>query len=241
LGARDYEQAREWYKRAAEHGCSNAQNQLGYMAQLGLGEETNYVQALDWYYKAAAQGNSNAQENIGYLYQHGLGVDTDYEQAEAWYYKAAGQGNSNAENQLGYLNQYGLGIPPDFAEALAWYRTAADQGNKTAIENLKSLSERLQGVDAELWKAASTAAQQAGDAQAARRARIANLQRQIIDLEIDAQLEDNLAEPANASAPSTMGAATLRKEADMYRTEAARLRAQVAGLDVLAASSATAQ
>jgi len=212
------------------------------MAQLGLGEEQDYVQALDWYYKAAAEGNPNAQENIGYLYQHGLGVDTDYTQAETWYYKAAGQGNTNAENQLGYMNQYGLGIPSDSAQALAWYRTAGDQGNKTAIENLKALSERLQAVDPELWQAANAAAQQAADAQAARRARIANLQRQIVDLEMDAQLEESLAEPTSAAASApVIGVQKLRKEADKYRTEAARLRAELAGLDVLAASSTPAE
>jgi TPR repeat protein len=212
------------------------------MAQLGLGEEQDYVQALDWYYKAAAQGNPNAQENIGYLYQHGLGVDTDYAQAETWYYKAAGQGNSNAENQLGYMNQYGLGVPSDLAQALAWYRMAADQGNKTAIENLKALSDHVQGVDAELWQAANTTAQHEADAQAARRVRIATLQRQIVDLELDARLEDSLAEPGavGAKAPA-LEPMKLRKEADQYRAEAARLRAELAGLDVLAASTAPAQ
>jgi hypothetical protein len=38
-----------------------------------------------------------------------------------------------------------------------------------------------------------------------------------------------------------MGVLKVRKEADKYRAEAARLRAELAGLDVLAASSAPAQ
>jgi hypothetical protein len=137
------------------------------------------------------------------------------------------------------MNQYGLGIPPDLSQALAWYRMAADQGNKTAIENLQALAEHLQAVDADLWKAASAEAQQAADAQAARRVRIANLQRQIVDLEMDARLAEPSA-TAPASAPA-MGTVKLRKEADKYRAEAARLRAELAGLDVLAASSAPAQ
>jgi TPR repeat protein len=139
------------------------------------------------------------------------------------------------------MNQYGLGISPDLSQALAWYRMAADQGNKTAIENLKALSERLQGVDAELWQAESAEAQQAAEAQAARRVRIANLQRQIVNLEMDARLEESLAEPGARAAAPAMGAVKLRKEADKYRAEAARLRAELAGLDVLAASSAPAQ
>jgi hypothetical protein len=71
--------------------------------------------------------------------------------------------------------------------------------------------------------------------------RIANLQRQIVDLEMDARLEESLAEPGAGTAASAMGAVKLRKEADRYRAEAARLRAELAGLDVLAASSAPAQ
>src|ERR1700738_4856371 len=99
----------------------------------------------------------------------------------------------------------GWGIPRDFAQALAWYRMAADQGNKTAIENLKALSERLKGVDADLWQAANAAAQQAAEAQAARRGRHANLQRQIVDLELDARLEESRAEPAApAGAPAAV-------------------------------------
>jgi len=93
---------------------------------------------------------------------------------------------------------------------------------------LKALSERLQGADAELWQAASVAAQQAAEAQAARRVRIANLQRQIVDLEMDARLEDSLAEPAAAGAAPAMGAMSCAKMRDKYRTEAARLRAEVA-------------
>jgi TPR repeat protein len=139
------------------------------------------------------------------------------------------------------MNQYGLGIPPDFAQALAWYHTAANQGNHTAIENLKALSERLQGVDAELWQAASATAQQAAEAQSARRTRIANLQRQIGELELDARMEESLAESGPTANISAMGAPKLRKEADMYRSEAARLRTELAGLDLLAASSSPAQ
>ena len=65
----------------------------------------------------------------------------------------------------------------------------------------------------------------------------------IVELELDARLEDSLAEPATVAAvnPSALGAMKLRKEADNYRAEAARLRAELAGLDVLAASSTPGQ
>jgi hypothetical protein len=72
--------------------------------------------------------------------------------------------------------------------------------------------------------------------------RIATLQRQIVELELDARLEESLAEPgAPAVNAPAMSVVKLREEADRYRSEATRLRAELAGLDTLAASSAPAQ
>jgi hypothetical protein len=119
---------------------------------------------------------------------------------------------------------------------------AADQGNKTAMENFRALSEQLKDVDTELWQAANAEAQQAAETQTARRVRIAHLQRQIGELEMDARLEDSLAESGMVAVnASAMGTSKIRKEADKYRAEAARLRAELAGLDVLAASSTSVQ
>src|SRR3977135_3324632 len=93
----------------------------------------------------------------------------------------------------------------------------------------------------EQWQAARSAAHQATEAQSARRTRIANLQRQIGELELDARMEESLAEPSGAANVPAIGAPKLRKEADLYRAEAARLRAELAGLDLLTASSEPAQ
>jgi hypothetical protein len=60
-------------------------------------------------------------------------------------------------------------------------------------------------------------------------------------LELDARMEESLAESGATANISAMGAPKLRKEADMYRSEAARLRTELAGLDLLAASSSPAQ
>jgi len=56
---------------------------------------------------------------------------------------------------------------------------------------------------------------------------------------LDARQEDSLAEQVSGpiNGLGTIGAMKLRKEADKYRAEAGRLRAELAGLDVLAASA----
>jgi uncharacterized protein len=144
------------------------------------------------------------------------------------------------------MYQYGLGVPQDFAQALAWYRMAADQGNKTAMENLATVSQALQGAEPGIWEAADASAHRAAETQAARRLRIADLQRQISELETDAEREEGLAAELDHDAPGatngvnalgTMGAPQLRKEADNFRAEAARLRGELAGLDVLSAAA----
>jgi hypothetical protein len=72
--------------------------------------------------------------------------------------------------------------------------------------------------------------------------RIANLQRQIVELELDARQEESLAGNGTPNdALNTVAGARFRREADQYRAEAARLRAELAGLDVLTASSTAAQ
>lgn len=241
LGSRDYAQALAWYHKAASHGNSNAENQLGFLAEKGWGEAQDYVEALTWYYKAAEHGNDNAQENLGYLYQHGFGVEMDYAKAMAWYYNAAGQGNGNAENQLGWMYQFGMGVTPDNAQALTWYRTAAAQGNKYGIENLQALTTKLKAGDGSLWQAANASAVQAVNAQSERRARITDLRRRIAELEFDAQQEENLAaqmeQPRTGAAAAVIntigavGAVKFRLEAEKYHAEAARLRVELAEMD----------
>jgi len=202
------------------------------MAQLGLGEEQDYVQALDWYYKAAAQGNPNAQEISVICISMDWAWKRIFAQAETWYYKAAGQGNSNAENQLGYMNQYGLGIPPDLAQALAWYRMAADQGQQDG----EGKFEGIVGTSAERGRGAVAGSKRSGSAGSGDAGNAARANREFAAARLSiskwmARLEESLAEPgaAGANAP-VLGALSLRKEADKYRTEAARLRAELAGI-----------
>jgi len=57
LGVRlDYNEAMEWYLKAAKQGNVNAQRNIGGMYQKGHGVEQNYHQAMEWFLKAANQG-----------------------------------------------------------------------------------------------------------------------------------------------------------------------------------------
>lgn len=56
-----------WYKLAAQHGYSVAQNNLGYMYEHGQDEPRILCWAYKWYNLASAQGDENATTNKAML------------------------------------------------------------------------------------------------------------------------------------------------------------------------------
>jgi tetratricopeptide (TPR) repeat protein len=58
--SKDYSEALKWYRKSAEQGDEDAQNNLGYMYKEGLGVAKDYSEALKWYRKSAEQGNEDA-------------------------------------------------------------------------------------------------------------------------------------------------------------------------------------
>ena len=101
---KQYPEAVECYRKAAEQGYDAAQNDLGYMYRNGYGVTKDYGEAVRWYRKAAEQGNAAAQYNLGVMYKNGYGVEKDLAQARYWYQKAADQGFEEAKKALARMN-----------------------------------------------------------------------------------------------------------------------------------------
>jgi TPR repeat protein len=133
---KEYEKAFLLYKKAAEQGYADAQNNLGQCYELGEGVAQNKEEAVKWYRKSAEQGHAGAQCNLGYCYDCGEGVAQDKEEAVKWYGKSAEQGHARAQCNLGYCYQYGGGVAQNKEEAVKWYRKSAEQGNSVAQNNL---------------------------------------------------------------------------------------------------------
>ena len=53
----DYAEAAKWYRKAAEQGYADAQNNLGMMYVNGQGVPQDYAEAAKWTRKAADQGD----------------------------------------------------------------------------------------------------------------------------------------------------------------------------------------
>lgn len=73
-----YEKAREWYKKAAEQGNSDAQFKLANIYEEGQGVQQSFEKAVEWYEKAAILGNAEAQLKMGIMYEQGLGIEKNY-------------------------------------------------------------------------------------------------------------------------------------------------------------------
>jgi len=136
----DYARAREYWLPLAEQGYAEAQANLGWMAQRGLGAAANIEQAKKWYELAAAQGQAIAQNNLGALYEHGLGVSQDYAKAVTLYQSSAEAGYRYALFNLAQLYLQGLGVEKDVVKARYWLERAAAQGVAEARAQLKAIS-----------------------------------------------------------------------------------------------------
>ena len=139
FGKKDYPNALEHYRVAAEQGYSKAQLNLGVMYENGFGVQLSYADAMKWFKKAADQGLANAETRIGQMYQKALGVPQDYVVAMKWYKLAAEKGDATAQNNLGVMYADGLGVAKDPTQARSWYQKAIDQGLPKASENMSKL------------------------------------------------------------------------------------------------------
>ena len=119
----DDRQAVFWYRKAAEQGFADAQNNLGGMYANGEGVPEDDRQAVFWFRKAAEQEVARAQYNLGAMYANGEGVPEDYVRAYAWFNLAAAQGDEDAERFRAELRQWMT--PAQIAEGQALSRQLA--------------------------------------------------------------------------------------------------------------------
>lgn len=84
---------------AAKQGDADAQCDLGYCYQEGIGVVKNDYEAIKWYKESARQGNANAQYNLG-------DFEKNNDEAIKWYKKSARQGNADAREKLYSLEEF---------------------------------------------------------------------------------------------------------------------------------------
>ena len=93
----DDAQAIAWYRKAADQGNADAQNNLGSMYAPGPRRAAGRRTGDRLVSQGRRPGQRRRQNNLGSMYANGQGVPQDYEQAVAWYRKAADQGDADAQ------------------------------------------------------------------------------------------------------------------------------------------------
>ena len=139
----DKENARKWYKKAAEQGHAEAQYALAGLCGY------DYETAAVWYEKAAEQGLAKAQYKIARYYYMGSGVTQDFEKAVEWFLKSAEQGYGYAKYDLGKCYLKGNGVPQDLDKAAEWFGGNLDNWDKLELGSLYE----IRGNDGDFVKA----------------------------------------------------------------------------------------
>lgn len=155
-----YEEAVEWFTKAAKQGHEQAQMEL---AQIYFDHYEDYTSAAYWFLNAANQDNIVAQYNMGVLYFHGAGISKDLRASKYWLKKAmanghpkaqqllqelfpeeasagldktlvsqAKAGNATAQYKLGLCYYEGKGVTQNKQTAIEWWKKSAINGNAQA-------------------------------------------------------------------------------------------------------------
>ncbi|HET7315372.1 SH3 domain-containing protein [Salinisphaera sp.] len=97
---RDYDKARQWYKKAAAQHYPRAEHNLGIMYKAGKGVPRDFGKAAQWFRRGADDGLAASQNNLAVLYMEGKGVPRNTGKAAFWAARAAAGGNSAAIDNL---------------------------------------------------------------------------------------------------------------------------------------------
>lgn len=136
---KNYSEAVKHYRIAAEQGSSEAQNDLGYCYQHGIGVEKDLVEAIKWYSKSADQSYNLARINLGLCYYNGVGVQQDLKEAFKLFHRAAFMVEPYGMYLTGACYYFGHGVERDTKTALSWLKKSAEKGCAEAKNMLKEI------------------------------------------------------------------------------------------------------
>jgi TPR repeat protein len=137
-GAKDEDQARKLFERAAAAGNARGVTNLAALSSSG-GTPADPAEARALLAKAAEANSAEAQLQLGLMMANGEGGPKDDAAARSLFEKAAAQGDPDALDWAGNFAESGRGGPEDRAAAKAYYEKAAALGNEDAKAGLERL------------------------------------------------------------------------------------------------------
>ena len=123
----DKPEVRRLYQLSALQGHQQAQSNLAFMYENGIGGDMSKEEAFKWYKVAADQNNAEAQYRVGHYYLTGKGVNVNYEEAFKYFKMSSDNGNAEAHFSLGECYSYGHVVSCNSKKAFEYFKMAADQ------------------------------------------------------------------------------------------------------------------
>ena len=124
--AKRYEEALEWFERAAKLGHDKAAVGAGRILYNGSAGQTDHKRAFRYFRQAADADNARGANWVGFLYNNGEGVSADVKEAVRWYERAVELGNATAAGNLARKYYSGKGVEQDHKKAAELYKIAAE-------------------------------------------------------------------------------------------------------------------
>ena len=120
LNNKDYEKALPILRKSAELGNSEAQYNLGYFLQNGVGITKNEKESFEWYKKSSEKGFNNG--HYAMMMAYGNGIGTEINSKKAFEYALLCANNNDATCMWNIVNCYknGLGVPKNIPRTLEW-------------------------------------------------------------------------------------------------------------------------
>lgn len=120
----DKTKAREWFRKAAEAGHTQAMVRLGMLLDRPAPED-DPAEAVLWFRRAAELGNASGMISLGFAYREGRGVSQDPSEAVRWFIKAVETGDGHSMIHVGRMYSRWLEDP---VKAVEWFNRAAEEG-----------------------------------------------------------------------------------------------------------------
>lgn len=132
-------------KKSAKRGNAEAQYNLGYCYEKGVGVEIDQNKAIKWYQKSAEQNYTDAEYALMMAYAEGKGVEKNQETAFKYALRCAQKNDPTCMFNVIGSYQDGRGVEADSTELLKWaFKLAKLPNPKNQYQSGKITSARLQ-------------------------------------------------------------------------------------------------
>ena len=143
---RQYNEACQFYKQAAEKQYAPAYRRLASIYYMGLLGTYDYYAAAKWLKLSAEQGDEGAAGRLGLHYYQGKGVEKDERKGMLLLQEAAQQGDAFSQHFL-WVVRFGHLNKDTRDNELELLKSSAEQGNVEALESLAEYKKFIGSFD----------------------------------------------------------------------------------------------